>query len=796
MQLLSYEKKIFPEIGFLCIVFALLLVFGFTQILKPWPSGQLAVAEAEIKLKTQIVAGKDVQWTAKIKKSQIADGRNLAKLPKSAGSIAISETEPSLASDFSSELALESRQEFSKFASASLLGSVKGFLGSFSGAVKTIVNFFDFRLAQAGKITYFDLEKASLGDGDFVFLTFSTPGPSIKEKKTATGKTITVKGPDDPIIEYADVLAYANVPEIFGIENKNKIKIQWQGNEDRDIQLNTFDLNGNGKIDYVEWTVPHLSEQTFEIIFISKAFELDKNKEVLKDIYDIVKAKDNQWATVAKNHYVRVTFEQVLDNTKDITVYAKPTNPGTTPTIEVYIENGTELITTFPTINHEDTYKIYLTDLKEPTDTFDLKIVDGDIDFDYIVDPSDVVLDDTTFNDLESGYSPTMRGMWGPYWKSTKIAYIIYLDADNSIVYRKTTDSGATWSEPVTISSDTPESLSVWYDKHTPGDTGTKLHVAWLDDDDKNIGYRSLDVSNDSLGTETLVATSYYGDSVPQISITKARGGNLYIHWVMSYSQDNSQGFHRSTDGGDNWTSRTEDFENSNLDYSMLFPGNESDNQDIWMVYWDGSADTISLKVYDNSGDSWSETTISTGMEDYTGGEFGANEFSGAVRASDNHLILAARNDYYGDAAPDLMVWDIGGTGSITAKTNVLTDLRYAAHAEVFIDQNTNDIYVSYIHSDGPTNIDIVNIYYKKSADGGASWGSETQMSANTADTFRMPKSGHSVGDSGGYYMIAWVEINDDDILLNASNAVAIIVPAGVKIDSGVNFSSGIQLTK
>src|SRR3990167_7737163 len=123
------------------------------------------------------------------------------------------------------------------------------------------------------------------------------------------------------------------------------------------------------QIDF-ETPAPIIAEQVSNTIFISKAFKLDVNRNVIEDIYNIVKAQDNIWSTVETNQYIRVTFAGTLTNGNDITLYAKPTTPGQAVRVEVYKENGTELITSFSSIDQENTYKVYLTNLQTPTDVF------------------------------------------------------------------------------------------------------------------------------------------------------------------------------------------------------------------------------------------------------------------------------------------------------------------------------------------------------------------------------------------------------------------------------------------
>jgi len=229
---------------------------------------------------------------------------------------------------------------------------------------------------------------------DVVVVEYETPAPVIAEAETDTGKIVSVSSDGEQEI-ITNVLAFTTIPEIFKVGQEDKIKIKWTNNDDQNVTFHAYDTDNNGKLDYVEWTVPHLSEQIFEIIFISKAFELDENQEIINDIYESVFEQDDVWVTVPDTHTVRVTFEQVLHDYNDNTIYVRPTDANTPVTIEVYpvytdeLGNVTRgsLVTTFPSITEEKKYKVLLTGLDEPTDMFDLKVVGGDIDFDYIVDP-------------------------------------------------------------------------------------------------------------------------------------------------------------------------------------------------------------------------------------------------------------------------------------------------------------------------------------------------------------------------------------------------------------------------
>ncbi|MEI7513658.1 MAG: hypothetical protein WCJ74_03510 [bacterium] len=154
--------------------------------------------------------------------------------------------------------------------------------------------------------------------------TSSTTAPLITSEDTDRGKLVTITAIDEnPFFPLVDVAASTTIPKIYKVGEESKIKIKWKNENNQEMPFRATDTNGDNYLDLVEWTVPHLSTQTFEIIFISKAFQLDENQNIIADIYDQVQAKDGNFASIANGQYVRVTFEEILDNSKDITVYAK-----------------------------------------------------------------------------------------------------------------------------------------------------------------------------------------------------------------------------------------------------------------------------------------------------------------------------------------------------------------------------------------------------------------------------------------------------------------------------------------
>lgn len=295
----------------------------------------------------------------------------------------------------------------------------------------------------------------------------------------------------------------------------------------------------------------------------------------------------------------------------------------------------------------------------------------------------------------------------------------------------KSVNGGLVWEFVTTVKAVNNTQVSVWYDQWTPGDTGTRIHIAYMEATSDDVFYRYFDTASDTLGSEVTVfagATFTIG-ATSTISITKAVGGNIYV--AFDGDGGTEKGFYRSTDNGGSFGSRSDMTEGA--DYWILQPGNYADTQDIDCIFWDRSADEISLKTYDDSADSWSEASIATTMVDITTSS-AEPQFSAVTRKSDGHIILAAWNNR-DTATADLQMWDIDGSGSITALTDVVTNSDDCQVACLYIDQLTDYLYVFYLgKSDGSETTGTRQSFaYKRSTDGGSSWESEVIALASAA---------------------------------------------------------------
>lgn len=380
---------------------------------------------------------------------------------------------------------------------------------------------------------------------------------------------------------------------------------------------------------------------------------------------------------------------------------------------------------------------------------------------------------DTLVETAVSASLDSRVGLWGPYWSDVNTAVIVFIDDGEDISFARTADKGATWAT-TEIDVGTTQCLACYYDKETPGNDGTLVHIAWLDDVTDDAYYRTLDVADGSLGTQRDVdigITVGAGFTQNRIGITQTVNGNV----IVAFSTQTEIECYKSadnfatagTDIADVFETATEE------DWVLLFPAATADDADACAMFWDRSADVITLKMYDDSANTWTEfaTPIAATAVDDT---LHMN-MDGSVRHSDSHVLVAWHSD--DDMATDDvktadLTVDSIGSPAVTAKTNVVTDQEESAQVSVFINQQNDDVYVVYLK--GGTWFATVDVVFHISTDDMGSWGTEQAYSESAADDFRIVHAGRTVGAAGGRYQPSFFDDDEVDIYVNETNDIEI----------------------
>lgn len=385
---------------------------------------------------------------------------------------------------------------------------------------------------------------------------------------------------------------------------------------------------------------------------------------------------------------------------------------------------------------------------------------------------ADTVVDATAANTID-----VTTSLWGPYWIDVNKGLATFIDSDFDMCFTRTTDAGVNWSKTEIVAGNV-RCAACWFDRENVGDTtGNIVHVTWADTTDGAVYYVTLDISDGSQGTIRTVdsLTVSTGSNSNRLGITKTVSGNIIIAIstqteIQCYKSDDNFAT-AGTDIADVFETTTEE------DYVLLFPATTGDDNDAACIFWDRSANAISIKMYDDSEDDWTETAISSSMVDDT---LHIN-MDAAVRHSDGHILLAAHTDD-DSAGDDLKTWDLTpddiDAPTVSAKTNVFSNNSESAQVGMVINQQNDDVYVSYCK--GGTWQTSTDIVYHLSDDDLATWEAEEAYSETTDDNRRV-MGGRSITSAGGRIQFIWY--NDDTFTLY------------VNLVNDIEISSAVALT-
>lgn len=411
---------------------------------------------------------------------------------------------------------------------------------------------------------------------------------------------------------------------------------------------------------------------------------------------------------------------------------------------------------------------------------------------------------DTLVEGAVSSSLDTRNGLWGPYWVNESIGVIIYVASNVDLYLAWTDDKGATWAESL-ISEGGIMQVACWFDKETPGNTGTLVHIAWLDWDNDIVRYNTVDATTGTKGTERTIddtVTMVFGTHDNRIAITQALSGRIMI----AFGTPNEDECYQSQETVAPYfaaapNSVDSPYESPANDWCLMFPAATDDDDDACALFWDRSSNQFSLKVYDDTaapGSQWTEAIIASSMYD----DENHINMDGAIRHSDGVLCYAAhtREDHSED---DLITGQItidnpnAALCTITPKANIYTsppnDKGERAQVCVHIDQQTDDVRVAYLK--GGTWLSLTAVVHHKStaAQDMDTWGAE-QSYSQLIDDVRLVSAGRTCGSGGGRYQPAFYNDDTTAIYVNEELDIELAVGAleGKASLSGVGSLSAI----
>jgi len=315
--------------------------------------------------------------------------------------------------------------------------------------------------------------------------------------------------------------------------------------------------------------------------------------------------------------------------------------------------------------------------------------------------------------------------------------YLFYVDTGSDLAFRKSTNKGLTWGAPTVVFAGTIVAISIWYDRWS-GISGDLIHCAYTESGGSDTLYRTVNTASaDALSTQTTIFAGTSTAAGGSLSITRARGGNVYCRTCIDAGAEG--GFFRlpnaNVPNGAWDAARTINETLATQDMMILVPGFAADNQDIIGIFWDISANEISRQIYDDSANTWAETSIATSMTEQVAATSWPH-YAATVDLTNNRILLAAWSAI-DTANADLRFWTITESAITESSANVvLNSTDDQALCGVGLDTGTGYWWVFYAGASGGGEnwLTLVNIYCKCSTDGGATWSPETLLTSVSRD--------------------------------------------------------------
>ena len=258
----------------------------------------------------------------------------------------------------------------------------------------------------------------------------------------------------------------------------------------------------------------------------------------------------------------------------------------------------------------------------------------------------------------------------------------------------------------------------------------------------------------------------------PALSVTSfnnawcvAANGNV-VHVVWEDERDGNEEIYykRSTDGGISWGADTRLTNNSDWSTSPSVSVSGSVVHVVFYDWRDGNAE-IYYKRSTDGGISWEADTRLTNASDYS--EYPSVSVSGSVV----HVVWADNRDgnleiYYKHSTDGGSSWE--------------TDTRLTSNSAVS-KYSSVSVFGSVVHVVWNDYRDVnAEIYYKRSTDGGVSWGEDTRLT-NASDVSANP----SVAVSGSIVHVVWNDNRDGNSEIYYKRST----------DSGENWGADTRLT-
>jgi hypothetical protein len=327
----------------------------------------------------------------------------------------------------------------------------------------------------------------------------------------------------------------------------------------------------------------------------------------------------------------------------------------------------------------------------------------------------------------------------GPPMADVHVVWSDNRDGNYEIYYKRSTDGGLSWGTDTRLTNAPAESYS-----SSVSVSDLVVHVVWQDNRNGTPGeiyYKRSTDGGVSWGTDTRLTNETVGSWYPSATVS---GSAVYVVWQQESLGHWEIYFNRSSNGGESWGTNTQLTNDSTVSWYPSVSASDSVVHVLWEDTRDGNGEgEIYYKRSINEGVNWGAETRLTYDASYS------NTPSVSVSGSVVHVVWHDDRDgdteiYYKRSTDGGVSWEID--------KRLTNNNAFSKFPSVSVSGSV----IHVVWFDERDEVNNWEIYYKHSTDGGISWGADTRLTNNSADS-QFP----SVSVSDSVVHVVWYDYRD-----------------------------------
>jgi hypothetical protein len=326
------------------------------------------------------------------------------------------------------------------------------------------------------------------------------------------------------------------------------------------------------------------------------------------------------------------------------------------------------------------------------------------------------------------------------------------------------------WEPDVRLTNDPGASYTSYNNAWNIATSGDTVHAVWYDDRSghNEIFYkRSLDAGI-SWSSDTQLTNNTNESQEPSIAVS---GSFVHVFWYYDQNGTYEIYYKRSTDGGTTWSADTRLTNAPGDSWELSASLSGSALHVVWYDDRNGN-DEIYYKRSIDGGVTWGTDTRLTNDAAYSGFP--------CVAVSDSAVQVVWEEDRDGLAE---IYYKRSADGGITWGSDTRLTFAAAGSWDPCIAMLDSTIHVVWWDE---RNSGTIEIYYKRSTDGGLTWGEDKQLTNSLGDAYYP-----SIAVSGSFVHVAWYDTRDgnDEIYYIRSTDRGITWEADTRLTNATGWS-------